>query len=48
VQNIWPDNLPADPALWRDYQPTAAALALNRARIEERMPKTPRFTPHRA
>ena len=44
VQNIWPDNLPADPALWRDYQPTAAALALNRARIQERMPKTPRFT----
>jgi len=27
---------------------SAAALALNRARIEERMPKTPRFTPHRA
>ena len=26
-------------------QPTAIALATNRARIAERMPKTPRFTP---
>ncbi|MFC2406287.1 MAG: pyrimidine dimer DNA glycosylase/endonuclease V [Cardiobacterium sp.] len=45
VQNIWPQDLPTDPALWQDYQPTATALATNRARIAERMPKTPRFTP---
>ena len=45
VQNIWPQDLPTDPALWQDYQPTAIALATNRARIAERMPKKPRFTP---
>ena len=45
VQNIWPENLPADPALWQDYQPNARALAENRERIAIRMPKTPRFTP---
>ena len=46
VQYIWPaDTLPADPALWRDYQPSAAALAINRARIAERMPARARFTP---
>ena len=46
VQYIWPaDTLPADPALWRDYQPSAAALMLNRARIAERMPAKARYTP---
>lgn len=45
VTPIWPAELPADPALWRDYQPTPEALAANRARIAERMPATPRFTP---
>lgn len=44
VQNRWPDNLPQDNSLWQDYQPTAQALAANRTRIAERMPKTPRFT----
>lgn len=47
VQNIWPADLPDDPALWRDYVPTEAALAANRARIAERMPAGARFTPPR-
>lgn len=47
VSHIWPATLPADAALWRDYQPTAAALALNRARIAERLPAKARFTPPR-
>lgn len=47
VQNRWADNLPQNPDLWRDYQPTETALAANRARIAERMPAKARFTPHR-
>lgn len=46
VRNIWPDTLPDDPSLWRDYIPTEAALQLNRARITDRMPARARFTPH--
>ena len=46
VHNIWPADLPNDPELWLDYQPTTTALALNRKRIQERMPAKPRFTPH--
>ena len=45
VQNIWPQDLPDTPSLWRDYQPTEQALALNRERITERMPARARFTP---
>ena len=45
VQNIWPKDLPDTPALWRDYTPTDHAFTINRARIAERMPKQPRFTP---
>ena len=46
VQYIWPaDTLPANPTLWHDYQPSAAALAINRARIAESMPAKARFTP---
>ena len=40
VRDIWPKDLPDTPALWRDY-----AFTINRARIAERMPKQPRFTP---
>ena len=47
VQYIWNEDLPLDPALWQDYDPTETALALNRARIQERMPAKARFTPHR-
>ena len=47
VQNRWPQHLPDSADLWQDYTPTATALALNRARIAERMPAKPRFTPHR-
>ena len=45
VQNIWPQDLPDNPSLWRDYQPTEQALALNRERITARMPARARFTP---
>lgn len=47
VNYIWPDNLPEDPNLWRDYQPTESALAANIARIQERMPAKARFTSHK-
>jgi len=45
VQNIWPQDLPDNPSLWRDYQPTEQALALNRERITARMFARARFTP---
>ncbi|MFZ7108876.1 pyrimidine dimer DNA glycosylase/endonuclease V [Avibacterium avium] len=44
VQYFWPENLPQDPSLWQDYQPTENALTLNRERIKLRMPKVARFT----
>ncbi|MFZ7216497.1 pyrimidine dimer DNA glycosylase/endonuclease V [Avibacterium avium] len=44
VQYFWPEDLPQDPSLWQDYQPTENALALNRERIKLRMPKLARFT----
>ena len=47
VQYIWNEELPQDPTLWQDYEPTEAALALNRARIQERMPAKARFTPYK-
>ena len=37
VTNIWPENLPKYASML-DYEPTEKALALNRARIQERMP----------
>lgn len=48
VQNIWPENLPQNTALWLDYEPTEQALALSRARLAERMPAKARFTEHRS
>lgn len=45
VQYIWPDALPDDAALWRDYEPTETALQVNRERIALRMPAKARFTP---
>ncbi|MFZ7186749.1 pyrimidine dimer DNA glycosylase/endonuclease V [Avibacterium avium] len=44
VQYFWSENLPQDPSLWQDYQPTENALTLNRERIQLRMPKLARFT----
>ncbi|MFU2079590.1 pyrimidine dimer DNA glycosylase/endonuclease V [Avibacterium avium] len=44
VQYFWPEDLPQDPSLWQDYQPTENALTLNRERIQLRMPKVARFT----
>ena len=46
VQYIWPETLPQDPNLWKDYQPTEQALFINRERIKERMPAKARFTPN--
>lgn len=48
VRFIWPSRLPQDAALWQDYEATEQALAANRARIAERMPRQARFTPHRS
>ena len=48
VQYIWPETLPFSPELWLDYQPTDAALEINRQRIQERMPKKARFTAHQS
>ncbi len=45
VSNRWPENLPSEPHLWLDYQPTENAILLNRERIALRMPANPRFTP---
>jgi hypothetical protein len=45
VTDRWPmdaRNIPE--GLWNYYKPTPEALALNRARIRERMPIHPRFT----
>lgn len=47
VNYIWPDNLPKDPDLWLDYEPTKSALEANMARIQERMPVKVRFTAHK-
>ncbi|MCW9699252.1 MULTISPECIES: pyrimidine dimer DNA glycosylase/endonuclease V [unclassified Avibacterium] len=44
VQYFWSADLPLDPSLWQDYQPTEQALKINRERIQLRMPKVPRFT----
>ncbi|MDP8050951.1 pyrimidine dimer DNA glycosylase/endonuclease V [Pasteurella atlantica] len=45
VKYIWSGSLPDDESLWLDYIPTVNAIAVNRARIQERMPVKPRFTP---
>lgn len=44
VQYFWAENLPDEPSLWLDYEPTETALAMNRERIALRMPANPRFT----
>ncbi len=40
----WPEQANAHRELFGDYNPTPAALELNRARIAIRMPKKPRFS----
>lgn len=41
----WPSDLPGtNCGFWNGYEPTAEALAANRARIAERMPAKARFT----
>lgn len=44
VQYFWSSDLPNEPTLWLDYEPTETALKANRERIEIRMPTKPRFT----
>lgn len=44
VQYFWQNELPTDPNLWLDYEPTEQALKANRERIAERMPAKARFT----
>lgn len=44
MQYFWAEELPQDPSLWLDYEPTETALFANRERIELRMPAKPRFT----
>lgn len=45
VQYFWQNELPTNPNLWLDYEPTEQALKANRERIAERMPAKARFTP---
>ena len=48
VTNRWPDidsTLLWYKPLYQDYQPTDAALAINRERIQDRMPVNAKFTP---
>lgn len=45
VQYFWQNELPTNPNLWLDYEPTEQALKANRERIVERMPAKARFTP---
>lgn len=44
VQYFWSSDLPNEPTLGLDYEPTETALKANRERIEIRMPTKPRFT----
>lgn len=44
VKYIHPNILGIPDCCWNWYTPTPKALALNRARIQERMPANPRFT----
>jgi hypothetical protein len=49
VQDRWPSTImsyepPFDRYLFNDYTPTEEALAINRARIQERMPAKARWT----
>ncbi len=41
---VWKDPLLAKGFAFEDWEPDNAALAVNRERIKERMPKKPRFT----
>lgn len=41
----WPDKASEYETLWQDYVVTDSDVLLNQKRIQERMPKNPRFTP---
>lgn len=40
----WPDKVSEYAELWQDYAVTEEDILLNQKRIQERMPKNPRFT----
>ena len=45
VNYNWPEaTAELDNLMWKYYRPTPEAIALNRARIAERIPAKPRFT----
>ncbi|MEQ1962668.1 pyrimidine dimer DNA glycosylase/endonuclease V [Xenorhabdus khoisanae] len=46
VINRWPDEVSIYTHLWKDYQVTDADIDINKARIKERMPIKPRFSPY--
>lgn len=43
----WPQEIEKHTHLWNDYEVTPQDIALNMARIQERMPENPRYTPHK-
>lgn len=43
----WPEAAAQYPHLWQDYYVTPNDIALNMARIQERMPNNPRYTIHK-
>lgn len=47
VRNIWPESGLENPELWKDYEPTEAAMLENRERIKIRMPEKVRFTEYK-
>ncbi|MDX7991870.1 deoxyribonuclease [Xenorhabdus sp. Reich] len=46
VIDRWPDEVSVYNHLWKDYQVTNVDIAINEARIRERMPTKPRFSLH--
>lgn len=47
VTNKWPAEVKNYSQLWNNYQVTELDIIINKARIAERMPLKPRFTPHK-
>lgn len=47
VINKWPAEVKNYSHLWNNYQVTELDIMINKARIAERMPLKPRFTPHK-
>ncbi|MDR5616196.1 pyrimidine dimer DNA glycosylase/endonuclease V [Arsenophonus sp.] len=47
VINKWPEEVRNYSHLWKNYQITELDIMINKARIDERMPLKPRFTPYK-